>query len=176
MTDVHVLGGIRELRRLFVAVRSDTGERLSRPQHERPDREGRCILRRGRRGQSQTYQKHACAFHRASPNPRSALRASTSPNPNEQVLGATALVPGGHESPPVRLKGTALFSSASSMAAGSVMPCCISIAAMPATCGAAIDVPVTPIVPSRSKRGARYCEGGTTVGSNVSVKLKSNVC
>ena len=28
------------------------------------------------------------------------------------------------------------------MAAGSVMPCCISIAATPATCGAAIDVPV----------------------------------
>jgi len=39
-------------------------------------------------------------------------------------------------------RSIAVFSSASSIAAGSVMPCCISIAATPATCGAAIDVPM----------------------------------
>jgi len=59
------------------------------------------------------------------------------------------------------------------MAAGSVMPCCMSIAASPDTGGAACDVPMKKKYASESKRGATNCAGGR---SNVSTREMSSVC
>ena len=97
-------------------------------------------------------------------------RASTSPKPYELFRFGAMLVPHVFCA---TLQGTANFSSAASMAAGSVIPCCISIAAMPDTCGVAWDVPAYPTSTIVSKRGARYCCGGRR---NVSVSVKSYVC
>src|SRR5262249_5437756 len=90
-------------------------------------------LRRCRRGDAKTsdceHHREHDRLHRVSPSPSRELRASIMPKP--KVL-----------SRPFAPRSTANFSSAASTAAGSVMPCCINIAATPDTCGAAIEVPV----------------------------------
>src|SRR5204863_8637432 len=67
--------------------------------------------------------------HRAIPSPRSTARASISPKPNEL-------------SRPGAPRSIAYCSIRASIAAGDLTPCCIIIAATPATCGADIDVPM----------------------------------
>ena len=59
------------------------------------------------------------------------------------------------------------------MAAGSVMPCCISIAATPETCGVAIDVPMKKKYASESNLGATNFAG---VRLKVSTRSRLSVC
>src|SRR5262249_19398164 len=111
-------------------------ERFQRAQNEWTDRERRHIaglLRRRRGREHQHDEERKGCLHRASPSPRRALRALTSPNPKEQVRPAGAVTPTGHSSVAALPSGSASFSSASSIAAGSGMPCCLRIAAMPGT-------------------------------------------
>src|SRR3954468_8671206 len=129
----HDLDTAAEERKVGLLERSVEGirrrERLIGRHHEWPERNPRRILRRSRSGNRQAGQEQRDASHFANPSPRSAARASTRPNPNSS-------------SRPVLPRSMAVFSSASSMTAGSVIPCCMSMAATPATCGAAIDVPM----------------------------------
>src|SRR5262249_61283671 len=58
----------------------DGGERLHGTERERTDRDG-VVLRGGGDSAGETEQERNCRFHRASPNPRRAARASMSPKP-----------------------------------------------------------------------------------------------
>src|SRR4029077_15637813 len=95
-------------------------------------RPGWCLCRRGSREPERQEDRDRRGPHFASPTPLSAARASSSPNPNVSER-------------PGAPKATAVRSSRSSIAAGSVTPCCMIIAATPATCGVAIDVPMMPM-------------------------------
>src|SRR5262245_14172557 len=114
------------------------GELLKTGEAETADREAvRLLLRhglglgiRGSQTTTKNTQNHECSQvrHRANPKPRRVFRASIRPNPN---TGSRPALP----------RSVANLSSAASTAAGLVMPCCISMAATPVTCGVAMEVP-----------------------------------
>src|SRR5260370_351369 len=142
---LHTAGDQRKRR-----LAEDRGERVLRAERfvrhvdERTDREHRLGLRRRRRRRQRDEREarsDEARAHRLTPIPRSTARASINPKPNES-------------SRPGAPRSIAYFSITASIAAGDVMPCCIIIAATPATCGAAIEVPIYPTVANTSKRGA----------------------
>src|SRR5438093_137791 len=113
MAGLQPLAWLAEVRSLLVGVGREPGAHIRSKARRRTGwRPGRRLCRRGRREPERQEDRGRRAVHFARPSPLSAARASTSPNPNVS-------------SRPGAPRSTAVRSSRSSIAAGSVTPCCM---------------------------------------------------